>query len=152
MRTLEAPGSTKTLLACTFYVKEALCAIDTAGVQEVIRIDRITRVHHAPDEVIGIINLRGKIVTIIDLGQKLDLGRIGITEESRVFIVEQAGEFVGLLADRVSEVVEIQRDRMSPPPPNVRGVQERFIDGVFQAEDHLIAVLSTERILSEAKT
>ncbi len=68
----------ETVLLATFFVRDALCALDAAGVQEVIRLGPVTPVRHAPEEVLGILNLRGKIVTIVDLGL-----RLGFSQASR---------------------------------------------------------------------
>ncbi len=99
--------SGSTVLLTTFFVRESLCALDAAGIQEVIRVGALTPVRHAPDEVAGIVNLRGKIVTILDLGLRLGFARIVPGGDSRVFIIEDGGEFIGLLVDRVDEVVEV---------------------------------------------
>ena len=99
----------QTVLLATFFVREALCALDAAGIQEVIRLGPLTPVRHAPPEVAGIVNLRGKIVTILDLGLRLGLRRMVPSGDSRIFIIEDRNEFIGLLVDRVDEVVEVER-------------------------------------------
>src|ERR1700735_2682115 len=91
----------RTVLLATFFVRDALCALDATGVQEVIRLGPVTRVRDAPQEVPGIVNLRGKIVTIIDLGLRLGFPKAVPGIESRVFIMEDQGEFIGLLVDRM---------------------------------------------------
>src|SRR5450755_2210178 len=99
---------THALLLATFFVGNSLCALDASGVQEVIRVESVTPVRHAPDEVTGVINLRGKIVTLLDLGMILGFGKSVIARESRVFIIEDRGEFLGVLVDSVSEVIEVE--------------------------------------------
>src|ERR1700678_2733463 len=101
---IESTGQA-TLLA-TFFVGDALCALDAAGVQEVIRVESVTEVRHAPPEVVGVMNLRGKIVTLLDPGVILGLGKSVLTKESRVFIIEDRNEFLGILVDRAGEVME----------------------------------------------
>jgi purine-binding chemotaxis protein CheW len=139
---------TTTLLA-TFYVRDVHCALPTLAVQEVIRPGRNTRVPHGPGCVVGIINLRGKIVTIVDLARKLDLGETRDTEDTRALIVEWKGEFVGLLVDRVADVREIRPDSVASAPANVRGAQGRFFEGVHEADGRLLAILSVEEVLAE---
>jgi purine-binding chemotaxis protein CheW len=138
-----------TALLATFYVRDVHCALPTLAVQEVIRPGRTTPVPHGPDHVVGIINLRGKIVTIVDLARKLELGHTGGTEDRRALIVEWKGEFVGLLVDRVADVREIRPDSVSPPPANVRGAQGRFFQGVHESDGRLLAILSVEEVLSD---
>ena len=138
------------MLLATFYVRDSLCALDAAGVQEVIRLGPVTPVRYAPDEVLGIVNLRGKIVTIIDLGMRLGWPKAAAGPESRIFIMEDRGEFIGLLVDRVDEVVEVERDHWQPPPANVNGRQARFFKGVCRAGGRVITLLDAGLILSAA--
>jgi len=140
----------QTVLLATFFVREALCALDAAGIQEVIRPGPLTPVRHAPPEVAGIVNLRGKIVTILDLGLRLGFSRAVPGADSRIFIIEDRSEFVGLLVDRVDEVVEVERSQWQAPPANVRGAQGRFFQGVYRTGSRVITVLDAAPILAEA--
>jgi purine-binding chemotaxis protein CheW len=143
------PQAGQTVLLATFFVREALCALDAAGIQEVIRVGALTPVRHAPADVAGIVNLRGRIVTILDLGLRLGFSKAVRCGESRIFIVEDRGEFVGLLVDRVDEVVEVERDRWQAPPANVRAGQGRFFQGVCRTGGRAITVLDPGPILAE---
>jgi purine-binding chemotaxis protein CheW len=136
-------------LLVTFVVREALCALDAAGVQEVIRWGPLTPVCYAPPEVAGIINLRGRIVTIVDLGLRLGFPRAKVSADSRIFILEDRNEFIGLLVDRVDEVVEVERDHWQPPPVNINWGQARFFKGVCRARDRVITLLDASRVLAE---
>ena len=140
----------QTLLLATFYVRDALCALDAAGVQEVIRVGPVTPVRYAPEEVVGIVNLRGRIVTIVDLGLRLGFPKAVGSADSRIFIIEDRNEFIGLLVDRVDEVVEVERDHWQPPPANVPGGQARFFKGVCRTAGRVVAVVNAARILAEA--
>ncbi len=139
----------QTVLLATFYVRDALCALDAAGVQEVIRLGAVTPVHHASREVSAIVNLRGRIVTILDIGLRLGLPQMVPGPESRIFIIEDRGEFIGLLVDRVDEVVEVERDQWQPPPANVSFGQARFFKGVCRANGRVITLLDAAQILAE---
>ncbi len=141
----DAGGS---FLISTFYLGDTLLGIDTLRVQEVIIACDMTEVHHAPDYILGVINLRGRIVTIIDLGKKLNLFDAEPSEDSRIIIVDWDNEYVGLLVDAISDVIPVAKDRIVPPPSNVSGVQGRFIRGVYQTDNHLIAILDVEEVLS----
>jgi len=140
--------SSQTSLVTTFYIADALCGVNTSSVQEVIQVDGVTTVHHAPGYIKGIINLRGKIVTIINLSRKLDLPQSALTDESRVFIVEWKDEYIGLLVDVVSDVVGVDLGNLDPPPANVGGVQGRYFKGVCQPEQKLVAILDLDEVLS----
>ncbi|MGD0363231.1 MAG: chemotaxis protein CheW [Bryobacteraceae bacterium] len=138
----------QTALLATFFVRDALCALDAAGVQEVIRLGPVTPVRYAPREVIGIVNLRGKIVTIVDLGQRLGLPKAALGSDCRVFIIEDRGEFIGLLVDRVDEVVEVERDGWQAPPANVTWGQARFFKGVCRARGRVVTLLDAGQLLN----
>jgi purine-binding chemotaxis protein CheW len=135
-------------LISTFYLGDTLLGIDTLRVQEVIIRGDMTGVHHAPEYIMGVINLRGRIATIVDLGKKLNLTDAGNSEDSRIIIVDWENEYVGLMVDAISDVIPVVKDRIVPPPPNVSGVQGKFIQGVYQADSHLIAILDVEKVIS----
>ena len=148
-QTLTAQGG-QTVLLATFFVRDALCALDAAGVQEVIRLGPITQVRYAPEEVLGIVNLRGKIVTIVDLGVRLGFPRAVAGPDSRIFIVEDRNEFIGLLVDRVDEVVEVESSQWQATPANVNGRQARHFKGVCRTGGQVITWLDASQILAEA--
>jgi purine-binding chemotaxis protein CheW len=139
----------QTVLLATFFVRDALCALDATGVQEVIRLGPVTPVRYAPEAVLGIVNLRGKIVTIVDLGLRLGLPRAVPGIDTRIFIVEDHGEFIGLLVDCVDEVVEIEHDRWQPPPANVNWGQAQFFKGVCRDRGRVITLVDAGQILAE---
>lgn len=133
----------------TFYVGEALCGMDILKVQEINKLMEMTSVPQAPDYVMGILNLRGQIVTIIDLGKKLGLDTTELTESSRNIIVNSKGEYVGLLVSRISDVVDAAWDKVEAPPANIGGVQGRYFKGVFKTDSRLVGILDVEKVLLE---
>ncbi|MGA2714042.1 MAG: chemotaxis protein CheW [Bryobacteraceae bacterium] len=152
MTIAQVERTAQTTLLATFFVRDALCALDAAGVQEVIRLVAVTPVRHASDEVAGVINLRGKIVTLLDIGMVLGLGRAPASRDSRVFIVEDRTEFLGLLVDRVGEVLEVDPELEEPLPVNIPAAQARFFRGVYRANGHVIALLNPITLLAESRT
>ena len=149
LQTLTTQGVQTGLLA-TFFVRDALCGLDAGGIQEVIRLGPVTPVCYAPEEVLGIVNLRGKIVTIVDLGHRLGFPRAVAGKESRVFIIEDHNEFIGLLVDRVDEVVEVDLAHWQPAPANVNPAQARFFKGVCRAGGRVITLLDAGQVLAES--
>lgn len=139
---------TKMVLLSTFFVGNALCALDAAGVQEVIRIESLTRICNAPEQVAGVINLRGRIVTLIDLGIVLGFGPGKVTKESRVFIIEDRNEFLGLIVDRVGEVTEMHPDRVDPLPVNIPAARARCFRGIYCSGGKVIALLNPGEVLN----
>lgn len=136
-----------TIELATFYVGRALCGMDILKVQEINKLMEMTKVPQAPDYMVGILNLRGQIVTIIDLGQKLGLGNIDVSNESRNIIVNTPGEHVGLLVSRISDVVMADPDKIEPAPANMNGIQGAFFTGVYKTENKLIGILNIKEVL-----
>ena len=136
------------MLVSTFFLGDAAFGLDTAQVQEVVRVGGITPVHHAPGFVLGVMNLRGRIATVIDLGVKLELDRTEIDDNSRIFIVDWQGEQVGLLVDHVSDAIAVDRADLKPAPENVRSIQGRQFKGIFHADGQLVALLDMAAVLA----
>jgi len=134
----------QTILLATFRVHGTLCALDAGGLQEVIRLGPVKPVRDAPEEVIGIISLRGRIVTLVDLGPRLEFPKTVTGPQSRIVIIEDGGEFIALL-----DKVEVERDHWQAPPPNASWEQARFFKGVCCARGRVITLLDSGRILAE---
>lgn len=148
MAKMETERDSKMVLLTTFFVGDSLCALDASGVQEVIRIDALTRIRNAPEQVAGVINLRGRIVTLLDLGIILGFGPSTVTKESRVFIIEDRNEFLGLLVDKVGEVTEMQPDRIDSLPVNMPAARARCFRGVYRSGGNVIALLNPGEVLN----
>ena len=133
----------------TFHVGEALCGLDILSVRGINKRPEITPVSQAPDYVMGILNLRGQIVTVIDLGKRLGLSPFELSPMSRVIVVGFDSEDVGLLVDRVRDVVPGDGEQVEPPPANLEGVRGRFFEGVLKTGESLIGILDIEEVLRE---
>ncbi|MGD9950181.1 MAG: chemotaxis protein CheW [Desulfobulbus sp.] len=145
---VETQKNTKNIIElATFYVGRALCGMDILKVQEINKLMEMTKVPQSPDYMVGILNLRGQIVTIIDLGQKLGLGDIEVSNESRNIIVNTPGEHVGLLVSRISDVVMADPDKIESAPANMNGVQGGFFTGVYKTDNKLIGILNIKEVL-----
>lgn len=131
----------------TFHVGDALCGMDILKVQEINKLMEMTIVPQSPDYVQGILNLRGQIVTIIDLGKKLGLGQTDLGSDPRNIIVNAPGEYVGLLVNKLSDVVAAEPDKIEPAPANMSGIQGVFFTGVYKTDDKLIGVLDIKEVL-----
>jgi len=133
----------------TFYVGEALCGMDILKIQEINKMLEMTKVPQAPDYVKGILNLRGQIVTVIDLGKKLGLSVTNLSNDTRNIIVNSKNEYIGLLVDSIGDVERTDRDKVEPPPANIGGVQGKYFEGVFKTKDSLIGILDVEEVLKK---
>lgn len=145
----DATAQSKAVGLATFYVGEALCGMDILKVQEINKQMDVTRVPQAPEYVSGVLNLRGRIVTIIDLGKKIGLSSTHLSDESRNIIVNSQDEYIGLLVDRIADVVPARWDQVEAPPANIGGVQAKFFKGVFKTENSLIGILDIEGVLNQ---
>jgi purine-binding chemotaxis protein CheW len=138
-----------TVELATFYVGSALCGMDILNVQEINKLMEMTKVPQAPEYVTGILNLRGQIVTVVDLGKKLGLTSTDLSETTRNIIVNSDSEYVGLLVSSISDVVEAKWEKVEEPPANIGGVQGAFFKGVFKTKDRLIGILDVHKVLAE---
>ncbi|MEA2102533.1 MAG: chemotaxis protein CheW [Thermodesulfobacteriota bacterium] len=131
----------------TFYVGEALYGMNILKVQEINKLMDSTSVPQAPEYVRGILNLRGQIVTVLDLKRKLGLEYAEISPLSRNIVVQLRGEYFGFLVDSIGDVVRVDLDKVEDAPANIGGVQGDFFDGVFKTEKALIGILNIEESL-----
>ena len=138
-----------TVELASFYIGEALCGMDILKVQEINKLIEMTRVPQAPEYVLGILNLRGEIVTIVDLGKKLGLKSTGMSDKTRNIIVNSNGEHIGLMVEKISDVIQAELEKVEAPPANIGGVQGKYFTGVFKTEDRLIGILDVEKVLEE---
>jgi purine-binding chemotaxis protein CheW len=136
------------LLTATFALgSDGVFGIDATLIQEVVMVGEITPVRHAATYVAGIRNLRGRIITVIDLGVRLGLGPVATGPENRILIADWKGEPVGLLVDRVADAIPLSPEDLQPAPPNLHGVQMQKLQGVFPAGNRLAALLDLTTVL-----
>ena len=129
-------------------IGELCCGINNVQVQEINKHIKLTMVPHAPEYIRGVMNLRGQIMTIIDLRSKFDLPQEEISAAHRVVVVHYHGEMIGLLADSVSDIINIKPDNLEPPPPSLGRINAQFFSAIYKMEDKLIAVLDLEKLLA----
>jgi purine-binding chemotaxis protein CheW len=132
----------------TFYVGDLLLGAEIRCVEEINRSLDWTPVPRAPHCVRGVMNLRGEVVTVLDLRTILGAGQSETTAATRNVIVNAEGERTGLLVDRIADVVEAQRSEIHAPPANLSGVQGRFLQGVYKLESQLLVVLDIPEVLN----
>jgi purine-binding chemotaxis protein CheW len=136
------------ILAITFLVSGSLFGMDTSQVQEVVRLTTITPVRQAASCVVGVMNLRGHISTVIDLSARLGLGKAASSGEKRIIIVEWMGERIGLVVDEMQDVLTVDREGIGPAPENVRSAQSHRMTGVFRSGDRIVAMLDLDKVLT----
>ena len=139
----------KVLELATFYIGDALCGIDILNIREINRNMDITWVPQATEYVRGVLNLRGQIVTVIDLGKKLGLAPANTAVENRNIIVNSQDEYIGFLVDKISDVLPADPDKIEPAPANISGVKGKYFQGVLKTESSLIGILSIDAVLMD---
>jgi purine-binding chemotaxis protein CheW len=135
----------------SFHLGDEEFAVDILNIQGINRMVEITKVPNAPDYVEGIINLRGRVIPIIDLRRKLGLDTKEYDKATRFIVVEIDSKVIGFIVDSVNEVLRINSSITEPPPPMVAGVESKFITAVGKLEDRLLILLDIENILSDTE-
>ncbi len=131
-----------------FDLGEEVYGIDISRVQEIIRMQSITQVPGAPSFVEGVINLRGKIIPVVDLHRRFGLPPADSTKASRIVVVETDGHTIGMVVDAVSEVLRIPGDCIEPPSPIVAGVDSEYLRGIAKLEGRLVILLQLDKVLT----
>jgi len=140
----------KLLQFSSFYLGDTLCGININHVREIKDELSVTKVPLSPDYVMGIMNLRGRIITIINLSMKMGLSPSAISPTSRVIVTSSKGEHVGLLVDKVTDIITVSQRQIANSPANIKGAQEKFFEGIFHTKDNeLTALLNIEVVLDD---
>jgi purine-binding chemotaxis protein CheW len=133
---------------CTFYLDNQMYGVDVQSVQEVIRYQEMTEVPLAPDAVMGLINLRGQIVTAIDLRKRLELPERPDSEQPMNVVVKGNDGAISLLVDQIGDVQQIDMNNFEPPPETLEGASRWMIEGTYKLKDRLILILNTEHAMN----
>ncbi|MDR2504044.1 MAG: chemotaxis protein CheW, partial [Deltaproteobacteria bacterium] len=132
----------------TFSIGEEEFGVDILKVQEIIRTMEITKVPRAQEFVEGVINLRGKVIPIIDLRRRFGLSSKAHDKHTRIIVIEISNMIVGFVVDSVSEVLRIPAGTVEPPPAVVAGMDSEYISGVGKLHDRLLILLDLDKLLS----
>ncbi len=137
--------SDKTQQLCTFYVDDLLLGIDVQQVQEVIRYQNIARVPMAPPVIRGLINLRGQIITALELRTQLGMPARNSEELPTNVIVRDGENTLSLLVDSIGDVIEVERDCFEPPPSTVAAHTRGLLLGAYKLPERLLLALNLHR-------
>jgi purine-binding chemotaxis protein CheW len=133
---------------CTFFLDGLFFGVEVLKVQEVIRYQQMTRVPLAPATLKGLINLRGQIVTAVDLRHRLGFPERNTDSLPMNVVVRCDDGAVSLLVDEIGDVVEIDDDVYERPPETLQGLARELILGVYKLKDRLLLILDTERTVN----
>jgi purine-binding chemotaxis protein CheW len=131
----------------TFRLTGETFAFPVGAIDEVLRVQSVTRVPHAPYPVRGITNHRGRVLPVVDLRLRLFLDQADLSRSSRILVTRSRARFIGLLVDTVLQLVQIRPSAISPPPDDVMTEQSYYLRGVCDVDKELLILLDVERIL-----
>ena len=132
----------------TMTVRGQLCGIPVLSVRDIIVTQDMTRIPLAPPEIAGSMNLRGRIVTAIDLRRRLNLPSRDNGQAGMSVVVDRQGELYSLVVDTVREVIEFDNRQLEPNPPTLAATWREFSNGIYRLQSELLVVLNTERVLA----
>ncbi|HPQ25223.1 MAG: chemotaxis protein CheW [Chromatiaceae bacterium] len=145
----ESAASDPVIQLVTFRLKDESYGINVMQVQEVLRVSEIAPVPGAPGYVLGIINLRGNVVTVIDTRTRFGLPTTERDDASRIVIIESDQQVVGILVDSVAEVVELRQSEIDSAPNIGNDESSRYIQGVASRDEDLLIVVDLNKLLTD---
>lgn len=135
----------------TFHLAGEDYGIEIAHVTEIIGIQKVTEVPDMPDFVKGVINLRGKVIPVMDVRLRFKLAARDYDERTCIIVVDIKGTAVGLLVDKVNEVVDIPPEQIEPPPMTRQSTASRFIQGIGKIGEAVKILLTIDRLLFDVE-
>lgn len=136
-------------LYCTFYVGQQFYGIPVSDVQEVLLSQFLTRAPLAPPAVAGLMNLRGQIVTAIDVRKVFRINEDASLDDRMNVVIRHEGSEVSLLVDRIGDVVGVDEGNVERPPETLQGVAREFIRGIFPQDGKLLLLVDVHRMLND---
>jgi len=130
-----------------FKVSDEVYGVDIMDIKELIKPREVTEVPRAPAFVSGVISLRGVIIPVIDMLERLGLARVRVSGRERVVVVRQGESFCGLLVDEIIKVVRVSKDHIEAAPTVLEGIDRDFVTGIGRAEDRMIILLNLSNII-----
>jgi purine-binding chemotaxis protein CheW len=135
----------------SFHIGDAEFAVDILNIQGINRMIEVTTVPNSPDYIDGIINLRGKVIPIVNLRRRLGMPEKEHDKNTRFIVVEVMQKVIGFIVDSVNEVLRINKSITEPPPEMVAGVDSKFITAIGKLEDRLLILINLEKILTTSE-
>jgi len=137
---------------CTFYLEDLYFGVEVEKVQEVIRYQEMTRIPLAPEVIAGLINLRGQIVTAIDLRRQLELPPRDAAQLPMNVVIRREDGPISLLVDEIGDVVEVDEGSFEKPPDTLESGRQQFLRGVYKLKHKLLLLLDTDKAVAVAGT
>jgi purine-binding chemotaxis protein CheW len=131
----------------SFVLEDVEYGVDILAVHEILRFPEITRLPNTPNFIIGVINLRGNVIPVVDVRRRFGFPRAKVTDLTRIIVIETNDKLVGLMVDNVHQVVRLTQSNVDPPGDLIEGVSELYIWGIGRLKDRLIVILNLANIL-----
>ncbi|MBN2160607.1 MAG: purine-binding chemotaxis protein CheW [Spirochaetes bacterium] len=131
-----------------FKIANEEYGIDILQVQEILKLPKVTKLPKSRPYIMGVMDLRGKVLPIVDLSKRFGIETNRGIESSRAIVVNISGKRVGLGIDSVSHVIKVNSNDIEPPPPVVRGISGKYIVGIAKMEDGFVVVLDINQMFS----
>lgn len=151
MRNKEIKEKSTSIQIVCFKVGKEEYGIDILKVQEILTLPKITTLPKATEFILGVIELRGKILPIIDLSKRFGIETGNVAKATRSIVVNIKNKEVGLAIDSVSHVVKVESDEIELPPAIVKGISGRYIVGIAKVDDEFVVILDIDQIFSASE-
>jgi len=151
MEQLSMAGGTDILQLVTFTLGTEEYAVNILKVQEINRMTEIAKVPNAPTYVEGVINLRGRVIPVVNLRERFSMTEKERDAQSRIMIMDIQGLTIGLVVDSVSEVLRIPASTVDPTPAMATAMSTEFITGIAKLEDRLIILLDLDKLIEKTE-
>ena len=144
----ERKTAKKTVRVLSFRLGEENYAINIAEAKEVVKPGPITKVPNTPDFIVGVMNLRGEIISIIDLRYFFGLGGKQVGKETSIITTDLAGSLMGLMVHEIKEAIDIEEEKIQPPLGTLKGEIAEYTKGEIKLEQNILILLDLKKILS----
>ncbi len=132
-----------------FDLNSEAYGVDISAVREIIRMQEITRVPRAPEFVEGVINLRGKVIPVVDLRARFHMAKADHNTDNRIVVVDVSGQDIGMVVDAVTEVSRVPSSSIEPPSSVITTNDSGYMTGIVKADDKLIILLDISKVIMD---
>ena len=135
-----------------FDLNEEAYGVDIGAVREIIRMQEITRVPRAPDFIEGVINLRGKVIPVVDLRTRFEMPKGKRDTDNRIVVVDVSGQDIGMVVDAVTEVSRVASSSIEPPSSVITTEDSGYLTGIVKTDEKLIILLEIAKVITSRET
>ncbi len=145
----EAKSASQERQLVVFDLNSEAYGVDISAVREIIRMQEITRVPRAPEFIEGVINLRGKVIPVVDLRTRFSMPKGERNGDNRIVVVDVSGQDMGVVVDAVTEVSRVPASSIEPPSTVITSNDSAYLTGIVKSEEKLIILLDIARVITE---